>query len=157
MKRFHWRLQHVLDIKQKEEQIKRAELFELTEKLSQTRGELFMQKKILEDLLGSLAEKPAVDRWGQQEFLMTYSAANDAIIKELENKTESLTAQQKEKMAEILTIKKFTKGLERLRSNAQTEFIKEQEKLEQKESDERVTSDFARKIMKQNRTEEFAV
>lgn len=157
MKRFKWRLQRVLDIKQKEEQIKRAELFDLTEQLSQVRGELFMQKRILEDLLQSLAEKPLRDRWGQQEFLMTYSAANDAIIKALEDKTQALTVKQKEKVSEIMTIKKFNKGLERLRSEAKMEFIKEQEKLEQKESDERVTSDFTRKIMKQNERLELVV
>ena len=56
MKRFQWRLQRVLDIKQKEEQVKRAELVHLTEKLSQARVALFIQKRILEDLLDELAD-----------------------------------------------------------------------------------------------------
>jgi len=157
MKRFHWRLQRVLDIKQKEEQVKRADLFEITEQLSQARGELFMQKRILEGLIRDLAEKPPRDRLGQQEFFMTCSAANDAIIKRIEDQVQALTVQQKEKISEVMTINKFNKGLERLRSEAKKEFISEQEKLEQKESDERVTSDFARKIMKQNRDEALVV
>jgi len=147
MKRFKWRLQRVLDVRQKEEQVKRAELFAITEQLSQTRGELFMQKRTLEGLLRDLAEKPAAQRWGQQAMVLTWTAANDAAIKALEAKADALAVRQKEKVAEMSAFKKFNKGLEKLRSEAKQAFIKEQEKLEQKDSDERVTSDFTRKIM----------
>jgi hypothetical protein len=44
MKRFVWRLQRVLEIKKKEEQKTRAELFELTERLAQARGELLARQ-----------------------------------------------------------------------------------------------------------------
>jgi len=47
MKRFAWRLQRVLEIKKKEEQKVRAELFQLAEKLAQTRGELLRWQKML--------------------------------------------------------------------------------------------------------------
>ena len=50
MRRFKWRLQRVLEVKRKEEQVKRAELMQITEQLSQARGELFMQKRKLEEL-----------------------------------------------------------------------------------------------------------
>ena len=45
MKRFVWRLQRVLDIRKKEEQIKTAELIEITDKLAVTRGKLLIIRK----------------------------------------------------------------------------------------------------------------
>jgi hypothetical protein len=48
MKRFVWRLQRVLDIKRKEEQKKRTELLELTEKIAQRRAELLAKQMILQ-------------------------------------------------------------------------------------------------------------
>ena len=51
MKRFVWRLERVLKIKTIEEQKKRAELFALTERLSQCRGELLTQEMILKEII----------------------------------------------------------------------------------------------------------
>ena len=149
MKRFQWRLQRVLEIKQKEEQARRAELVNITERLSQARGELFMQKRTLEDLIDSVAAAGPAERLDQQAFLMTWSAINDAAIKKLENDIQMLTGRQKEKIAEIMKLKQFNEGLERLREEAKQEFFREQEKLEQKEMDDAVTSRFARQVMTQ--------
>lgn len=149
MKRFKWRLQRVLDIKQKEEQVRRAELVNITEQLSQARGELFMQKRILEDLIDSVSEANPQQRLDQQPFLMTWSATNDTKIKKLENDIQIFTGRQKDKIAEIMKLKQFNEGLEKLRTEAELEFFNEQEKREQKEMDEAVTSRFARQIMTQ--------
>ncbi len=54
MKRFVWRLQRVLDIRKKEEQKARAELLELTGRLTETRCELLTQQKMLEDIINGL-------------------------------------------------------------------------------------------------------
>jgi flagellar export protein FliJ len=147
MKRFEWRLQRVLDIKQKEEQVKRAELVHITEQLSQMRVALFLQKRILEDLLEELAEAHPHERLSRQAMLMTYSAPNDRKIKELQENVNNLAAQQQEKLAEILKLKQFNEGLEKLRADAQEEYFKEQETLEQKAMDEASTSRFARQRM----------
>jgi flagellar export protein FliJ len=149
MKRFTWRLQRVLDIKQKEEQVKRSELVTITEQLSQARGELFMQKCILDDLIERVAGADPFQRLQQQAVLMTYSAVNDAAIKKLQADIERLSVRQKEKIAEIMKIKQFNEGLEKLRTEARLEFFREQEKREQKEMDDAVTSRFARHIMTQ--------
>jgi flagellar biosynthesis chaperone FliJ len=156
MRRFKWRLQRVLDIKQKEEQVKRAELLGITERLGQIRGELFMQKRIIEDLIDGLSEEDPRNRVGRQAFFLNYSATNDAKIKNLERGIETLETQQKEKMAEILTIKRLNEGLEKLRSQAKTEFVMVQEKLEQNEMDETSTSRFARKMIEKNKIEDFS-
>ena len=147
MRRFKWRLQRVLDIRQKEEQVKRAELLGITEQLSQTRGELFMQKRIVRGLIDSLSEEHPQCRLDRQALFMTYSTNNDDRIKKLEADIHLLEMHQKEKMKEVIAIKRLNEGLEKLRNQTEMEFKKEQEKHEQKEMDEATTSRFAREMI----------
>ena len=153
MKRFVWRLQRVLDIKIKEEQIKRAELIEITERLARAQNELIMQKKILADIINSLAEEHPRRRLDRQELFLKCSATNDELIKKLERKVNEIETKQKEKINEVLKVKQFRKSLEKLRVETKMQFIKEQEKLEQKDADEITTMRFARKIMQRDRVD----
>ncbi len=146
MRRFVWRLQRVFDIKKKEEQVKRAELFELTERLTNARGALMMQQRILESIIAGISRKKTVERLSEQEFFLKYSAASNEQIKKLRNKVTELELQQSKKLAEVLKLRRFNKGLERLRAEAKKRFIAEQEKLEQKELDEGANISFTRKI-----------
>ncbi|MCX5636813.1 MAG: hypothetical protein NTX52_03850 [Planctomycetota bacterium] len=150
MKRFVWRLQRVLDVKTKLEQKKRAELLEITEKLATTRSELLAQRKILQDIIDGLNIENPSKRLGKQEFFLIYSAASDEQIKKLKGRASELELQQKKKIEEVLKIRRFKEGLERLRAEVKRKFIKEQEKLEQKELDEGATGSFARKIIEEN-------
>jgi flagellar FliJ protein len=145
MKRFVWRLQRVLDIKKKEEQKTRAELFEVTERLAQTRGELLAQQKILESIIEGLTKETPKKRLGDQEFFLKYSAVIIEKIRRLEDKVSRLESQQREKIAEVLKVRRFKEGLEKIRTEAKIEFITEQEKLEQKELDEGATISFVRR------------
>jgi flagellar FliJ protein len=154
MKRFVWRLQRVLEIKKKEEHKVRAELFELTEKLAQTRGELLRRQKMLENIIKGLTEENPKKRLSEQEFFLRYSATSDEQIRKLEEKINGLESRQREKIAEVLKVKKFKEGLERLRVEAKVQFIKEQEKLEQKELDEGATISFVRKSRNWEKTNE---
>ena len=151
MKRFVWRLQRVLDIKAREEQTKRVELLELTGKLTRTRGELLMQQRILEDIIDALARKNPQKRLGEQEFFLKCSVTSDEQIKKLKNKVSKLESQQRQKIEEVLKVRRCKEGLERLRTEEKIQFIKEQEKLEQKELDEGATVSFARKMMQRVR------
>ena len=152
MKRFVWRLQRVLGIKEKEEQRARAQLIELTEKLAEARGELLSWQKMLEEIVHGLARENPKKRLGRQEFFLTYSAASDEQIKKLKNKVHAFESQQKEKIAEVLKLRKFRQGLERLRAETKRQFIREQEMLEQKELDERAGVSFVRKAHGLERT-----
>ncbi len=152
MKRFAWRLQRVLDVKTKLEQKKRAELLEITQKLIETHGELLTQQKILEEIIDELNKENPQKRLGKQEFFLRHSTATDEQIKKLKDKVRALELQQREKIDELLKVRRFKEGLERLRAKAKEEFIKEQEKLEQKELDEGATVSFARKMIKENDT-----
>ena len=145
MKRFVWRLQRVLDIRKKEEQKARAELLELTERLAQTRGELLMQQKMLEDIINGLSGENPKKRLGKQEFFLKFSAASNEQIKKLEDKVNELELQQRDKIMEVLKLRRFKEGLEKLRTEAKMLFIKEQERLEQKQLDEGATVSFVRR------------
>ena len=145
MRRFVWRLQRVLDIRTKEEQKARTELLKLTEQLAQTRSELLAWRKILEELINGLTVENPKKRLGKQEFFMRYSAESDERIKKLEERVKELELKQKEKIAEVMKLRKFKEGLEKLRTEAKIQFIKEQEKLEQRQLDEGATVSFVRK------------
>jgi flagellar export protein FliJ len=144
MRRFVWRLQRVLDIRTKQEQIKTQELFALTEKLAQTRGELLGQQRILKDILESIANENAKERLSKQEFFLKNSAGTDERIKQLKNKVDELERKQKEMIAEVLKIRRSKEGLEKLREQARTRYIEEQDKLEQKQLDETATMSYVR-------------
>ena len=109
-----------------------------------------MQKRILQDLIDAVSQQPSEDRLAHQAFFMNCSAANDKTIKMLEDDIKALSACQQEKMAELVKMKQFNEGLGKLRAEARTAFLQEQEKLEQKEMDETGISRFARKIMTQS-------
>ena len=152
MKRFVWRLQRVLDIKEKQEQRARAELFELTERLAEARSELLSWQQMLQEIVHGLAQENPKKRLGRQEFFLRHSQASDRQIKQLKDKVRDLESKQKEKVAEVLNLRKFKQGLEQLRAETKRQFIREQEMLEQKEMDERAGVSFVRKAHHLERT-----
>jgi flagellar biosynthesis chaperone FliJ len=144
MKRFVWRLQRVLDIRKKEVQKKTAELFELTDRLALARGNLrILQKRLEEIIYGIINENPG-NRLTKQEFFLAYSYTSDKQLIKLKERIKDLESRQKEKIMEVLKVRKSKEGLERLRTEARLQYIKEQEKLEQKELDEGATVTFIR-------------
>ncbi len=148
MRRFVWRLQRVLDIRTKQEQIKTQELFAITEKLTAKRGELLSQQRILRDILDGIANEDPMHRLGKQEFFLRHSAATDERIKQLKASVEKLEQQQRSKIAEVMKIRRFKESLERLREQAKKDFIEAQDKLEQKQLDEMATVGFARESIR---------
>jgi len=144
MRRFVWRLQRVLDVKAKQEQIKTQELFVVTEQLAQTRSSLLAQQQILRDILESITNENVKERLSKQEFFLKNSVATDEQIKKLKAEVIELEAKPKGKIAEVLKLRRFKEGLKKLKEQAQKRYIEEQEKLEQKQLDETATLGFAR-------------
>jgi len=144
MKRFVWRLQRVLDIKTKEEQTKKMELLKLTERLARVRSELMNQKRILKGLIDALKGKRPQKRLAEQEFFLKCSVISDELIEKLKDRISELGTQQRKKLAEVLKVRRFKEGLEKLREEAKTEYIRSAERLEQKQADERSTITFVR-------------
>jgi hypothetical protein len=145
MNRFTWRLQRVLDVKTKEEQLRRIELFQLAEQLAAKRSELLLRQRILQNLLAEIRRDRSSQRLGSQEFLLRRAAVDDEQIRRLQEEMAVLETRHKEKTAEVLAVRRFKEGLERLRTQAKEQYIEEQERLEQRELDERTTIAFARR------------
>ncbi len=145
MKRFVWRLQKVLDIKAKQEEIQRIELFRLTEKLTERRSELLMCQQVLQDIMNGISRDRSSRRLRAQEFFLRQAATSDERIRTLKGEIAELEERQKQKTAELLALRRSRETLERLREEAREQFIREQEKLEQKELDDRSTMAFARR------------
>jgi flagellar biosynthesis chaperone FliJ len=146
MRRFVWRLQRVLEIRANEEQIKKTELLKLTQRLTEKRSELLLQKRILNEMIAALAKIEPHKRLIEQELFLKHSTTSDDLIKQIEKQIRQLEIEQSDKIAEVLKLKRFREGLEKLREQAKTNFIKEQEKLEQKELDETAAIRFAREM-----------
>ena len=149
MKRFAWRLQRLLDIKIKEEDVKRSELITVTEKAVAVRGQIMLSKANLRRMLAELKDQKGTQRVTQQELFLQYTYVFDRKIEELENRLTELENLRHMKIREILEIRKLRKGLEKLREKAKTEFMQQQEKREQNELDDNTTIRFARNILQQ--------
>jgi hypothetical protein len=82
VKRFVWRLQHVLDVKAREEQAKRAELLEITEELAETRGGLLARQTVLRNIIAGITAEQHQSKLAKQEFFFRHSTTSDEEIKE---------------------------------------------------------------------------
>ena len=144
MKRFVWRLQKVLEVKTREEELRRTELFQIVEQLAARRGELLLRQRILQDLMTEIQRRESAQRLNAQEFFLRHAATDDAEMRRLQEEIAAWEIRHKEKTAEVLAVRRFKEGLEKLRTQARQEYMREQERLEQKELDERTTIAFAR-------------
>ncbi len=147
MRRFEWRLQKLLDLKLKQEQTLRTELIAVTEQAVALRGQILMERAMLRQRLAEAERLPAEERMARQQLILQYSQVTESAIREMEQKLELLEILRRSKIQEILTVRKFRKGLEKLRLRAQEEFELEQQRQDQKQTDDRNTIGFARRLM----------
>ena len=130
------------------------ELLRVTEKLSQTKAELIMKKESLREIINQIKDtgKGTFVTGGAiisgKELFLKYSRINEKIIENIREKIKNLEQAQQKKMHEVIELKKAREGLQKLRERDKEKYIKEVEKTEQKESDERTGMKFARNILK---------
>lgn len=154
MMKFRWRLQRVLDIRQKQAQLLRAELSALTVLLGRKRSELVLQKKMLQNLIEELRNEEPHRRLQQQALFLRYSEANNSAIRQIEGEIEKVLEQQKQKNAELARVEQFSEALQRLRSRAEEEFLRKQEILEQKQQDEETAFRYAHRMQQHRAAQE---
>lgn len=152
MKTFKWRLQRLLDIREKQDEALRAELAALTEQTAALRGRILMEKAMLRNRLAELRGADGASRIAQQQMFMQYVAAVDAQIAGLQRELEAVEQQRKEKMEAMMAVRKLRTSLERLRAQAVAAHHQQAEHAEQNEQDENANAAFARK-MRVQRTE----
>jgi flagellar export protein FliJ len=145
MARFAWRLQKVLDVKDKIEQVKRAELLRIAEQIAKTRAALLNQQRILKETLDEISRLDANQRLSQQEFFLRYVSANDEKIENYKALIRELEASHRQKASELMEVRQAREALERLKEKARQRFIREQDQIEQKEFDDRAGTAFIRR------------
>ena len=150
MKKFTWRLQRLLDVKNIDEKCKTMELAKVTKNLEETEMMIIKHKRMLEQIISEISQKNINDRLRVQEFFMKYSSESDEIIKKLIQKMAELQDKRKKKLDELIEAKRYKEGLEKIRENAKAEFTQEQERQYQKQLDENAVMRMARKILVKN-------
>jgi flagellar protein FliJ len=145
--RFVWRLQRILDIKGREEEALRGELFEITQKALSVRQLIVVKQSEIRSTMAELRAKPDTERVREQGFVLRCIENDDEQIRRLSVRLEQIEEERKAKMFEIMKVRKFRKGLEKLRENAKTEFVQEQNMIEQKLLDDSTNISEARKVL----------
>ena len=136
MARFYWRLQRVLDIREKEEQVLRSELSALNEQTLLIRQEIMVIRSRLHSILDDLADRDPGDRIIDQQMFLNFAKYSEQQIAELKAGLENIEKQKEEKMQQVLEKRKAIKALEKLRAKAKHEFIANNNRLTQHQLDE---------------------
>jgi flagellar FliJ protein len=147
MKKFVWRLQRLLDIKTRQEELLRTELIALTEQVAAVRVEILTNKASIRSKLSQMRMLDAAERLEQQRHFMQFAHVLDARIKSLNEKLAKLEELRKEQIRRILDIRKERKSLEKLREKAKSDYQKTYNQFEQKSTDETGSTTFARKLL----------
>jgi len=143
-------LQRLLDLKIKEEDLKRDELVAVTEQAAAVRSRILLERAQFRRTLSALRARDGRQRLAEQEVLLQYAHVFDLKMKRLEERLSELEKLRRAKIAEILEIRKFRKGLEKLREKARAEFMRNEQMQEQKAADEHTTIRFAHDLIEQS-------
>lgn len=136
MKKFRWRLQRLLDVKAKQEEVLRGELIALMEKTAALRGRIMMLRAMLRSGLAQIRSLPGPERMEAQRQFLEYAPVRDRQIATLQRQLGELEVERKSKMDEMSRLRKFRKGLERLREQAAADHARQTDREEQKILDE---------------------
>jgi flagellar biosynthesis chaperone FliJ len=137
-----------LDLKSKQEEILRAELVSVTEQVVAVRGQILMERSLLRQRLSEAEQAPPKERPARQAFILQFSQVTEDKIRRLHQKLQELETARRNKIQEILKVRTYRKGLERLRARAEEDYQLEQQRQEQKQSDDQTTVGYARRLMR---------
>jgi flagellar protein FliJ len=147
VKRFKWKLQRLFDVRAKQEEIKKAQLVALIQKMTEARQNLLMRQAKLRHTIAELSKNQIQERLWQQQIFLKAATVSDEKIKELKMQLEELGTQRKALSAEVLEVRRARKSLEKLRDIAKEEYAMEAKKFEQNHLDETANIAFARAML----------
>ncbi len=142
---FVWRLQRVLDLKEKVEKVQEAALLRLTVELAAAKMIYLQEKRRLHETMTAIGKSSPGKRLPQQQFFLKYAAYDNERLGQQRLTLQQMEALQKEKIAELAELKQAREGMQKIRAEAKRAFETEQEKRLQKESDDLAHSAFAHK------------
>ncbi len=144
MNKFRWRLQRLLDVRQKQEDTLRGELVALTEQTSALRGRILMEKAMLRSRLAELRRRDAGDRLRLQQAFMQDVAAVDEHLAALTLELDAVEQKRQEKVDAVMAVRKLRKSLERLKAQARQTYDRQFHQEQQKEQDDNTSAAIAR-------------
>lgn len=136
MKKFIWKLQRLLDVKQKQEQALRNEIIALAEQAAILRGRMMAMKMRLRAHQREIQALPDEQRVGAQAFHLQYVPVIDKALHQMAEEGRTLENRRRAKMEDFLKVQKFRKGLERLKEKARQEYLRQANLEEQKQLDD---------------------
>lgn len=151
MKRFVWRLQRLLDLKVRQHEMLRAELAGMSEQAATVRAQILMLKAQIRGRLAEMRTLADDQRLEKQQMFLQFAHVLDTRMKGLSDKLASLEQQRREKINQLLAIRKERKSLEKLRARAVEEYRKEQNRQEQWMTDEAGCITYARTLLLSSR------
>lgn len=149
MRGFVWPMQRLLDVKGKQEDAVKAEVMALSEQCAALRSRMMMEKILLRRLLDEVGALASEERMRRQPEFMQYVHVKDNAIRQLAVRLEEAQQKRQQKMQELLALRKFRKGLERLRERALADYQRQLNRAEQKLSDENTCMVLARQMAAQ--------
>lgn len=144
MNRFEWRLDRLLEIRQKQRRALEAHVAQLSEQVAALKGQIAMQKAMMRSAWSNLRQIRGVERICQQALFMEYIGALDRRIEELRNQAQAVQAQRQEKIKQLTQLHKQVKSLEQLRQKAWQEYVEQARKTEQKLLDEKANHQYSK-------------
>ncbi len=136
MKKFIWKLQRLLDVKQKQEQALRNEIIALAEQAVVLRGRIMALKMRLRAHQTEIQTLPEDQRIGAQALYLQYAPVVDKALRQMAEQGQALENRRRDKMEDFLKVQKFRKGLERLKEKARQEYLRQLNLEEQKQLDD---------------------
>jgi len=149
MKRFEWRLQRVLDLKEKTEKVKRAELLKLAEEIAEARVRVMNEQRKQREQMAAIAQEKAGQRISRQAAFLSFAAFDDERIASQQQHIRQLEDVQESKTQELIKLRQAKEGLEKLRAEAEEAYTADQERTAQRELDEHASVAFAREKCRQ--------
>lgn len=146
MRRFHWRLQKLLDVKVQQEQVLRLDLIALTQQALKLRQQIILRRSAVRGWLMEMRNWSVEQRISQQGTAIRCVTATETQIKSLEEELQVQQAKRKEKADELMQVRASRQTFERLGEEARKEHIRQELLREQKELDDGAQTAFARKM-----------
>ncbi len=136
MKKFVWKLQQMLTLKEKQENALRADIVALTEQTMVVKGRIRAMQMRLRVHQQEIQSLPEEQRIAAQALYLQQAPVADAVLRQLAEQARALEQQRRRKLDDYLQVRKFRKGLERLREKARQRYQYEMLLEEQKQADD---------------------
>jgi len=136
MNRFVWPLQRLLHVTEQRERAKRLEVVAAIQQASLVKRQIERREALLRVLLAELSQHSLLQRIPLQEVFLKHCPWEEKRLASLRRELEDLQKLRERLTAELMGLRASRKSLERLRAKALQEYLRAQERMEQKQLDE---------------------